>query len=110
MSELTTDQLCWDLAPAPWPSSARLLAFVVEVLPTIDDEPVADLIEQLALLVVERDEEVAAVRVELSVALDLLHKEQTTSDRRRTELYRLRDEYHSLRATRSQQTEVAVPS
>ena len=37
MSELTTDQLCWDLAPAPWPSSARLLALVVEVLPTIDD-------------------------------------------------------------------------
>ena len=76
-------------------------------LPTIDDEGIADLIEQLALLVVDRDEEVAALRSVLSVSLDLLRKEQTTNERRRAELYRLRDE---LRTSRPRSESATVPS
>ena len=110
MSELTADQVCCDLAPAPWPSSGPLLSLAVELPPGIEDKRIAALVEELAILVTERDEQVAAMRSVLSVALNLLHRERATNERLRAELYRLRDEYHGLRATRSQEATLAVPN
>ena len=66
---LRADEIRWNLTPAPSPSSAPLMAIVAQRLPPIDDEFVADLVEQLAVAVVERDEELKAVRAVQSVAL-----------------------------------------
>ena len=76
MSELTADQICWDLAPAPWPSSNTVLKLVSQVLPETQDKAAVDLIEQLALLVVERDEQVRSIRGVLSAALGLAHDQR----------------------------------
>ena len=65
-----------ELAPSWGPSSARLLAVVVELLPKIDDDLLADLIEQLAVTLVARDERVRAIREVESVTLDELHRTQ----------------------------------
>ena len=51
---LESEQACRNLTPAPWWLSSLLVALAVEVLPTIEDEVAVDLIEQLAVLVVER--------------------------------------------------------
>jgi len=71
--ELGVDEICWDLAPAPWPSSAAVIALVVEVLPTIEDALTADLLEYVALALADRDDEVRAVRAVLSSTLALSH-------------------------------------
>ena len=73
VTELRADDIRWGLAPAPWPSSAPLMAIVVQQLLAIDDELVGDLVEQLAVAVVERDEELKAVRAVQSAALGALH-------------------------------------
>ena len=52
---LQASEIRWDLDPAPWPSSAWLKV-VIETLPTVKDSVAADVIEQLAHLVVDRDE------------------------------------------------------
>ena len=107
---LESEQVRWNLAPAPWSHSSPLIALAVELLPTIDDGLVVDLIERLALAVIDHNEELTAVRSVLSVALNLLHSERATNERLRAELYRLRDEYRGLRATRSQEATLAVPN
>ena len=81
MSEQTADQVCWELPPAPWPSSDSLLALVVELLPMIEDEVEADLVQRLGLALVERDEQVAAMRLVLSVALAALNDSHREKDR-----------------------------
>jgi hypothetical protein len=78
-----------ELAPAPWPSSRPVLALVVEVLPTIEDELAADLLEYLALALVDRDDELRAVRAVLSSALALTHTQHA-------EIVRLRQRLHGL--------------
>ena len=84
--ELRVGQICWDLAPAPWPSSALVLARVVELLPTIDDALILDLVEQLAFAVVERDEESEALRAVQSAALENLHRSCQENERLRRRL------------------------
>ena len=81
VTPLRADEIGWDLGPSPWPSSARLLAVVVELLPTIQDDLAADLVVQLALALVERDEQVRSIREVKSVTLDELHR--TERDNRR---------------------------
>ena len=98
MSELTTDQVCWDLAPAPWPSSDRLLSLAVELLPGIEDEPTAGLVEELAVLVTDRDEQIAAVREVQSVSLDELRQERLESRRLRDVVIELREEMRQRQA------------
>ena len=83
--DLKSEPVSWSLTSAPWSSSSPLIALVVELLPTIDDEVEVDLIEQLAVLVVERDEQIRAQREIQSVCLDELH-------RMRCEIERLRDQ------------------
>ena len=63
------------LAPAPWLSSRPVLALIVEVLPTVEDDLTADLLEYVALVLVERDDELRAVRAVLSSALTLTHNQ-----------------------------------
>ena len=77
------------LAPAPWPSSRPVLALVVEVLPTIEDDLTADLLEHLALALADRETELRAVRHILSGALTEAHASQQ-------EARRIRDRYHAL--------------
>ena len=92
MGELTADQVCWDLATAPWPSSDSLLSLAVELLPGIEDKPTAVLVEALAILVTERDEQVATMRSVQSAALDELYRLRGETVRLRDRLIELREE------------------
>jgi hypothetical protein len=71
------------LAPAPWPSSRPVFALVVELLPTIEDDLTADLVEHLALALVDRDDELRGVRMVLASALAL-------SQTQHVEIFRLK--------------------
>ena len=68
-------------APPSWLSSRPLLDLVVSVLPLIDDDLAADLLEQLALALVDRDDEVRGVRAVLSSALVLAHAQHLENRR-----------------------------
>ena len=61
------------LALAPWLSSRPVIELVVEVLPTIEDDLTAELLEHVALALADRDDEVRAIRAVLSSALALSH-------------------------------------
>jgi sugar (pentulose or hexulose) kinase len=74
VERLTADEIfSRRLAPAPWPSSSPVLAIVVELLPTIEDDLTADLLEHVALALADRDDELRAVRAVLSSTLALSH-------------------------------------
>ena len=98
MRELTTDRVCWDLAPAPWPSSDSLLSLAVELLPEIEDEPTAVLVEGLAILVTELEEQVVAMRSVLSAELDGRYRLRGETVRLRARLIELREERQRERA------------
>ena len=80
------DAVRWTPHPAPWPSSGPLLRLAVELLPETEEESLAVLVEELAILLCERDEQVAAIRQVLSVALDKLHRAQLAIPRLRDRL------------------------
>jgi hypothetical protein len=61
------------LAPAPWPSSDRVLGIAIARLPSIQDDRAADLVEYLLHAILDREDELRAVRVVQSEALGLLH-------------------------------------
>ncbi len=80
-------------APASWLPSARVIAVAVKVLPTVEDDIAADIIEQQALALVDRDAELKSLSTVLSVALDVLHASETQTARPRqrvTELLKAR--------------------
>src|SRR5437762_192734 len=79
------------LAPAPWPSSRPVLALVAEVLPTIEDDLTADVLEHLALALADRDDELRAVRAVLSSSLALSHTQHVEIIRLRRRLADLLD-------------------
>lgn len=85
-------------APAPWPSSRPLLELVIELLPAIEDDLTADLVEHVALELVDRDEELRAVRAVLSSALGLLYAQHAEIVRMRR---RLADLFDARRAERT---------
>ena len=89
----------WQPDPAPWLSSRPVLALIVEVLPTIEDNLTADLLEYVALALVDRDDEVRAVRAVLSSALALSHGQQATIVRMRRRLADLLDARRLERTT-----------
>ena len=67
------DDTRWSIAQTPPRSSARLLANAVQVMPFVDDGRVLNAVEELALAVVDRDEELKAARAVISAALESLH-------------------------------------
>lgn len=93
--------------PTPWPSSGAVLALAIAVLPTIADDIEADLIEHLALAIVNRDEKLVALRDVLAAALEQLHGAIGERDRMRDQYHRLVDEYRTLRAQTLRQPEAA---
>ena len=97
MSELTADQIVWTPAPLPRPSSDPLLGLVLEMLPAIEDEAIAVLIEELAILLTDRDEEIAARRDVQSVTLEALHEKIKEVDQLRARHIELRDELRDSR-------------
>ena len=84
------DEIRWDLAPAPWQSPVWLLTAVVETLPGLRDAVAADLIEQLAVLVTNLDEQVNSMRDVRSEALRMAHDQHLEVDRLRSQLIKLR--------------------
>ena len=82
--------IAWNLERAPWLPSARVLSVAVKVLPTVEDDIAADVIEQQALALVDRDEELKSLRAVLAVALDLAHAWQAERMRLRRTVAELR--------------------
>lgn len=74
------------LAPAPWPSSRPVLALVVDILPTLEDDLTADLLEHLAVALVDRDDELRSVRAVLSSTIALSHTQHLEIARLRRRL------------------------
>ena len=103
-----TPAIDFDLRPAPWPSSRETLDLAVEMLPAIADGLVADLVEHLALLLVERDEQVAAVRAALSAALNQAHQVLTENGRLRQRVADLCAERRDTKLATSKSTSPQV--
>lgn len=59
--------------PVPWPSTRSVLDVAIELLPAIDDDLEADLVEALVLAIIDGEDESRAVRLVLSEALALAH-------------------------------------
>ena len=78
MTSLRADEIGWELAPSWGPSSKRLLAVVIEVLPSVDDDLVVDLLEQLALQLLECDEYSKVVQEMLSMTLEGRYQDRQT--------------------------------
>ena len=92
----------WTLDGEPHgPSSRLVLAFAIELLPIVDDALVADLIEHLALSLVDRDDERRAARAVLSSALGL-------SNAQHAEIVRLRRRVADLLELRRQERPAAA--
>lgn len=83
VAQLRSGEIHWDLAPAPGLPAARVLVVAVKVLPTVEDDIAADIIEHQALALVDRDEELKSLRTVLSVALDVLHASEAQTARLR---------------------------
>ena len=95
---LESEQVCPNLTAARWLSSSRLVAIAVELLPMIEDDVAVDLIEQLTLLVVERDEQIQAQREVQSVALEELHGTRCENARLRDQVIEAREALRQRRA------------
>jgi hypothetical protein len=94
--------------PMPWPSSRDVLAPALELLPTITDDLTADLVQHLTMALVDRHDELRAVRAVLSAALEHSHALTVDRDRLRDQHHRLIDEYRALRVqTLRRQSEAA---
>ena len=86
---LTPDEGFSQRPALPGPSLSAVLAIGIELLPTIEDGLLADLVEHLLFALVERDETLLAVRSVLSNALKHahgLHEENVRLRRRLAEL------------------------
>ena len=90
MSELHAD-IRWDQTPVPWSDSAPLLDLAAEMILTIEDDAIADLVEGLALLIVERDEQITATQEVVSVAICELRGARSQNLRLRDRLLELRE-------------------
>lgn len=99
MPNLTASQIKWDLQAAPWPDSAELLHLAADVIPTIADDNLANLFEAVCLLVIERDEQIAAMAELISVALAELHNLQLRGGRLQSQVIELRNLASANRAT-----------
>ncbi len=76
----------WTTPDSAWPSRP-VLEVAVEVLPTIEDDIVAALIEQLALAIADLADELRSVRAVLREALAIVHSQHR-------EIVRLRRAYY----------------
>ena len=90
-SPLTASEITWYPALAPWLPSRPVFALVVEVLPTVEDDLTAELLEYVALALADRDDEVRAIQAVLSSALALSHAQQAEIIRLRRRLADLLD-------------------
>ena len=59
---LGVDDLCWELAPAPWPKSRPVLELALDALGVIEDELARAVIARLATTIVDQTDQ--PVRIE----------------------------------------------
>ena len=86
------EEITWGLTDTPWPSSEPLLNLVCEVLPRVEDATAAVLIEDLALLVVDRSEQIRSMRGVSSGALTLAHSQEVQTARLKRVVIELRQQ------------------
>jgi hypothetical protein len=75
--ELSAD-IRWALPPVPRLTARPVLALVAASLPAIEDDLTADLLERVSLELMDREDDRAALRELLHVALERLHEAQRT--------------------------------
>ena len=79
-----TPVIGFTFAPAPRP--ACQLALVVEAIHAVEDPLAVDVLEALGLALVDRGDELSAVRAALSAVLDHSHRQHVETLRLRTRL------------------------
>jgi hypothetical protein len=84
-----------------WPSSVPALLAAIEALPAIQDDTVADIVEMLAITIVDREEELRAVRLVLSHALGLVHQQKLDLRQMREQRDRLLTELRARSTARA---------
>jgi hypothetical protein len=84
-------------AQAPRRSVRLLLTTAIELLPTIEDDLIADLVEHLACAIADQEQELGAGRAVLSQALELLHAQHIEIGRQQKRLAGLLDERRQAR-------------
>ena len=104
---LTADDIQWELSAVNDKCSGRLLRLVAEALPAIEDDFEAKLVVQLSLAVIDRDDDLTAVRKVLSTSLALAHSRHWETVRLLESLARLRAENRTLRGQPLRQPEAA---
>ncbi len=85
----TAADVNWRLTTAPVGSSRPICTLVIEILPTIEDDLTIDLLEYVALVLCERDDEIRAIQAVQSSTLTLAHSQQA-------EIVRLRQRNRDL--------------
>ncbi len=80
------------IAPVPVQSRKTLLAVVIEAIPFLTGAVAVELVELLALAILDAESELTAIRTELLVALTLAHEQHVEMVRLRKRLVALLDE------------------
>lgn len=88
---LSAEDIPWDLAPLARLRSRPALAVAISVLPSIPDRLIVDLMEHLALALIDREEELHGMREVLSSALTFSHVQHTEIIQLKKRLADLRD-------------------
>ncbi len=101
-SALTVADLDWGATPAPpWTSDTDIIAAAIALLPELVDDDAARLVERMALTLVERDEQIAAIRTTLSITLAQLHVAERENRRLKARRNELLDERRAWLAPRT---------
>ncbi len=85
------------LSPVPWPSSSASCALALDALPVVEGALEVDLVAYFTLALLDRDEELRAVRAVLSAALAKLYAHHQEHGRLQASHDRLREEYRAVR-------------
>jgi hypothetical protein len=82
----------WALdGPVPWPSSRPVVDVALELIPILEDPLAAQLVENLMLALVAREEELRAVRTILAAALEHAHALHLVERRLHVQVVELRE-------------------
>jgi hypothetical protein len=98
LRELTADSIPWTDAPLPRPDARPILSLVAELLPTVGDDLLVDLLDFLAISLADRTDELAAERTLRSVALNELQAQRMENLRLKQRLANSLDAQRRARA------------
>jgi hypothetical protein len=89
---ITASEIVWTLTPTPtWPAFDDILQAAVALLPGLEDDVAADLIEMLVVALVDAREQVEALTLNTSLLLGLANTKGSEARRLRQRLHDVLD-------------------